>query len=285
MNFSGLTRRVVEDQSPTATDDVGGDFSVTHLPAPFPQAIVSDAQGRFVLPGVPKNCSVELYLEGDDRFATQDLLLNTGPPQQRDESDGSYRSLVKSVKPGEEAVLVLAPAQIFTGTVRYEDTGQPAPHARLMILSAQKEYGGMLDNPGRADENGRYRISPRPGTTFVIWAYPPDHTPYFVRQMRFIPWKEAGQSKVVDVTLPRGVLVKGKVVEQGSDAPIAGASVQYLAGAANRTEKTIAGWPTVHVTDEQGQFEIGVPSGSGIHCRPCASQRVCVSRNERRRAD
>ena len=57
----------------------------------------------------------------------------------------AYRSLVKNVKPGEEAVLVLAPAQIFTGTVRYEDTGEPAPHARLTILSAQQKYGGMID--------------------------------------------------------------------------------------------------------------------------------------------
>ena len=123
--FSGVTRRVGEDQR--QTEYVGGDFSISHLPAPFPQAIVSDAQGRFLVPGVPKNCGVELYLEGDDRLATQDLSLNTGPPQQRDESDGSYRSLVKSVKPGEEAVLVLAPAQVFTGTVRYERIGQRHP--------------------------------------------------------------------------------------------------------------------------------------------------------------
>ena len=261
LKFSGLTRREGNDQRPT--EHVGGDFSINHLPAPFPQAIVSDAQGRFVLPGVPKNCRVGLYLEGNDRFATQDLSLSTGTPQQRDEGDGSYRSLVKSVKPGEEAVLVLALAQVFTGTVRYEDTGEPAPHARLKILAAQQKWGGMLETAGRADENGRYRISPRPGTQFVIWAYPPDHTPYFLRQIRFIPWEEAAQSKVVDVTLPRGVLVKGKVVEQGSDAPIAGASVQYIAGAVNRTDKTIAGFPTMRLTDERGQFEIAVPSGPG----------------------
>ena len=92
-----------------------------------------------------------------------------------------------------------------------------------MILSAQKKYGGMLETAGQADEHGRYRISPRPGTSFVIWAYPPDHTPYFLRQIRFIPWEEAARSKVVDVTLPRGVLVKGKVVEQGCNSPDRGA--------------------------------------------------------------
>ena len=74
----------------------------------------------------PQDHGVHLAIEGNDRIATQSVTLNSGAPEQRPESDATYRSLVRNVKPGEEAVLPLSPAQIFEGVVRFEDTGVPA---------------------------------------------------------------------------------------------------------------------------------------------------------------
>ncbi len=233
------------------------------LPAAWPKPVLSDNEGRFVVVGVAKNQGAYLYVEGTDSFAPQDLSLNTGIPEQRGDSNSDFPTVSRNVKIGEEAAFALAPAQMFSGTVRYEDTGEAAPHARLTIWSSLRKGGGMLSVAGQADENGRYKINPRQGTYFGVNAYPPDHTPYLVRQMRFIPWDNGARAKVVDVTLPRGVLVKGKVLDQGSEAPIRAAYVQYLPGAANRIDRILTGWTDMHLTDDRGQFEIAVPPGPG----------------------
>ena len=64
-----------------------------------------------------------LKIAGTDRFAPQDLVLNSGAPEQRGDNDGTYRSLVKNIKPGEVATIPIAPAQFFVGVVRFADTG------------------------------------------------------------------------------------------------------------------------------------------------------------------
>ena len=163
--------------------------------------------------------------------------------------------IVKNFKPGEEAVLPLAPAQLFTGTVRYEDTGEPAPHARLTIWASQQKFGSMISVAGKADENGRYKISPNPGIRFGVTAYPPDGAPYLVVEWVTIPWEGGDRSKVVDVKLPRGVLVRGKVVEQDSNTPIVGASVQYHAEEEKNPShigQILTGWQDIHLTDSRG---------------------------------
>ena len=119
---------------------------------------------------------------------------------------------------------------------------------------------------GQADEKGQYKINPNPGIRFGVTAYPPDGTPYLARELEPIDWKSGDRSRAVDVKLPRGVLVRGQVLEQGFDAPIVGASIQYHpedAKNAKQSEGIVAGWQDIHVTDAQGHFEIVVLSGPG----------------------
>jgi hypothetical protein len=263
----GVSPRVAKgNQSPTEGIGLYGSFTGLRLPAAWPEQIVTGVNGRFVVHGIPKGYGVYLEVEGNDRFAPQGIHLNSGMAEQRGERDGTYRPLIKNFKPGEEAVLPLAPAQLFNGTVRYEDTGEPAPHARLTIWSSQEKFGSMFSLPGKANEKGEYRISANPGIRFGVAAYPPDDAPYLVRQINDISWEHGEKSKVVDVALPRGVLVHGKVLEGGSDAPIAGASVQYHAEAANNTNKSdsiLTGWQDIHLTDKEGRFSIVVLPGPG----------------------
>ena len=105
-----------------------GDFKSPSAFA-WPKPITSDADGRFVIHNVAAGQGVFLNVAGTDRFAPQQLAINTGLPEQRGDRDGTYRSqVVKNLKPQEEAVLPLAPAQMIEGVVRYEDTGEPAPN-------------------------------------------------------------------------------------------------------------------------------------------------------------
>jgi hypothetical protein len=215
--------------------------------------VISDDEGQFVLPGIAAGQGISIAVEGSDRFAPQDISLNTGMPEQRGERDGTYRSFVKNLKPGEEAVLALAPAQIFEGIVRYEDTGKPAAHARLTIWASQQSFGGsMVSVPGKADGEGRYRISPRPGIRFGITAYPPDGAPYLTRQLPEIDWEDGAKVKQVDVTLPRGVLVRGKVVESNSGGAVENATIQYVPEEANNphdADDILTGWQGIQALE------------------------------------
>ncbi len=124
----------------------------------------------------------------------------------------------------------------------------------------------MTSVAGRADEQGRYKINPKPGIRFGVAAYPPDGTSYLARQAEPIKWENGARSKVVDMKLPRGVLIQGKVLEEGSDAPIAVASVQYAVESANNPNKSdniVTEWQDIHLTDKEGRFKIVVLPGPG----------------------
>jgi hypothetical protein len=225
--------------------------------------IVADDQGRFVVHGLAADQGVMLEVQGDDRFALQDIAVNTGMPEERGEY-GGYRPLVKNVKPGEEVVLPLSPAQIFEGTVRYADSGEPAPHARLTILASQEESGSSMSVAGSADEHGHYHISPRPGIRFGVTAHPPAGVPYLARQTsKEIHWKGGERVKEVDLTLSRGVLVRGTVVEVGTATGVAGATVRYTPESSNNRNATNDIRTDSEVSDEDGRFAIAVLPGPG----------------------
>ena len=267
LHVSAIVARIA-DKARWPTEGVGldGNFRPSRWPLAWPEPIVTDGEGRFAIHGVPREHGVNLEVEGGERFAPQTIVLNSGMAEQRGERDATYRSLIKNLKPGEEAVLPLSPAQLFTGTVRYEDTGEPAPLARLTVWSSQEKFGSSFGLPGTADEKGRYKISAHPGIRFGVIAYPPDAVPYLAREKNDISWEDGARSKVLDIVLPRGVLIQGKVLEDGSDSPIAGAAVQYHAEEAHNprhSDNIVTGWRDIHLADKEGRFSIVVLPGPG----------------------
>jgi hypothetical protein len=248
----------------------GVGYRQARTPEAWPKSISTDEQGRFEVHGISRGHGVLLGLAGSDRFASQEIALNSGMPEQRGERDGTYRPLVKNVLVGEEAVLPLAPAQLFEGAIVYDDTGQPAPNARLTIWASQQEpAGSMTSVAGMADSKGHYQISPKPGILFGVIAYPPDGVPYLARQTRFdnaIRWQTGDTLRQVNVSLPRGVLVRGKVVELGSNVPVAGATIQYVpqeASNPNAADDILTGWQGIQLSGDRGDFEIAVLPGPG----------------------
>ena len=91
-------------------------------------------------------------------------------------------------------------------------------------------------------------------------AFAPDGQPYLVRQDEFA-WTKGAVKKEMDIKLPRGVVIRGKVTEQGTGRPLAGASVQYFPmnspdGILRRLEASVA-------SKDDGSFQIVVPPGKG----------------------
>ena len=79
-----------------------------------------------------------------------------------------------------------------------------------------------------ADEQGRFTANVALGQYYSIRAYPPEGQPYLIPEERF-EWNKGAVKTVKDIMLPRGVLLRGKVVEEGTRRPLAGASVQFFA--------------------------------------------------------
>lgn len=239
------------------------------VPPAWIAPVRSDDAGKFVLHGLAANQGVTLQVKGDDRFAQQDIALNTGMPEERGERDGTYRPLVKNVNRGEEALLALAPAKIFAGTVRYADGGAAVPHARLTIYAGDEEHGSFIGMPGVTDEQGRYRIIPWAGSYFGLLAHSPRGTAYMGRNTPpsgRVRWEGGERLKEIDLTLPRGVLVRGTVVEAGSGSPVAGAAVQYMPESSNNpndSDDILTGWQCIEVTDGEGRFTMAVLPGPG----------------------
>jgi len=263
-----LQVRGIMQRGGTGQSREGVGYRGKDIPAAWLAPITCDSQGRFTIHGVPAGHGVYLDVEGNDRFAPQDIALNTGMSEQRGERDATYRSLVRNVPPGEEAVLPLAPAQLFEGFVQYEDTGEVVPHARLSIWASQQpQFGSMVSVGGAADAEGRYRIRPKPGVRFGVTAYPPDGVPYLIRQTsEAIRWETGDRVKQVDLTLPRGVLVRGKVVTAGASAPLSNVSIQYIPEEANNpraSSSILTGWQGIQISNPEGQFQIAVLPGPG----------------------
>ena len=76
------------------------------------------------------------------------------------------------------------------------------------------------------DADGRFRTNPPSGDRYYIAAWPPPGQPYLVPS-RFLDWPKGALEQSLDVVMPRGVAVQGKVTEEGSGKPIAGAAAYF----------------------------------------------------------
>src|SRR5262249_31982441 len=150
----------------------------------------------------------------DERSARQTL--------QRIETGSSEKS--------REATLLLQPPQVVEGRVTQADTRRPVPHARLIVVGEDKKFGEPTFQHGqvtaRADAQGRVRVSAFPGTPLAVKAFPPEGTPY-LSVSKDVAWPRGAARQQIDLALPRGVLVRGRVTEAGSGRAVAGAAITF----------------------------------------------------------
>ncbi len=211
----------------------------------WPRPLKSDDQGRIVIHGGVRGTSVSLGVD-DLRFARQGLTLDTG--------------LMAAFR---EKTLALQPSRIIEGRVIAADTGKPVPNA-IVSASTFVENAtarGYFTAKFHADEKGHFKMNPIAGASYTLGAFPTSGEPYLVPQEEFaIP---RGAIKAThDIKMPRGVLIAGKVVEEGTGRPLAGSSIQYMP--MNRDGRgVLSGWQAIEASGETGEFRIAVPPGKG----------------------
>lgn len=194
----------------------------------WPRPVITDNEGRFTLAAIGRQLSVNFYIR-DSRFAPQRIRVQT------DNQEGP-----------KEFTLALQPATILTGRVIAAATGETV--AQTVVAGA------------RGDDQGKFIASLSAGKRHRIEAFPAENAPYLVCAEE-MTWPKGAIKKVMDIKLPRGAIIRGKVIEAGTGRALRGASVQYLA--ARSPSRVIDGWQAVVASKDDGSYQIVVPSGKG----------------------
>jgi RNA polymerase sigma factor (sigma-70 family) len=165
--------------------------------------------------------------------------------------------------------LVLPPGQVVEGRIVYADTRKPVSHARLMIVSPY-----IVDE--KADADGRFRISIFSGQfskgDVGVHAWAPDGELYMPASQG-VHFDKGVVRREVELALPRGVPIRGKIVESGSGKPVAGAFVTYNGDSNVRVRSgpdgsyQIGGWPAtaarLMVTHPSGEYLTQIVGSAG----------------------
>jgi RNA polymerase sigma factor (sigma-70 family) len=177
----------------------------------WPKTLTADKDGWVTVRGFGPGQEVGLDVR-DDRFGPGLVWLSS-------DMDGKVK----------EEPAVLQPAQTFEGRVIAEGTGKPLAKTRLAIVSYHdgKNYVSFVPRPGEpTDADGRFRVTGYPSERFTVQVFGPEGQPYLgVRKE--VAWPRGAVKHEIEIALPRGMLVRGKVTEESSGRPIAGARIIY----------------------------------------------------------
>ncbi len=208
----------------------------------WPRAVTTDESGHFMLANIGRDMTVYLAVR-DTRFAVQSIPVRT-------DGRGGPR----------EITMTLQPATIVEGRALAADTGRPIPRAIITVGSAVTPFFSGTGQRFPADYQGRFTAHVEPGTHYSIRAYPPEGQPYLIPEQRF-EWTKGAIKRSMDIALPRGVLIRGKVVEKGTGRSLAGSSVQFIPSPGR--EDIMTDWQSIVASQDDGSFQIAVAPGKG----------------------
>jgi RNA polymerase sigma factor (sigma-70 family) len=265
VDLQGAPARDVALRLLAVAEKRGESFVAAAGPAPgrpgwFPP-LRTNAEGRFEVRGVGPEQAVVLLVR-DPRFTPVTLELGkkikpdaeAGPPAAQEEG---------------EIVRVLDPPRTLRGRVVYADTGKPAAGA---VVTAANNFKTTTGPDGHFKLNARW--APNRGEMFMAAQPPPGPgggpSPY-LGMFRFVRQPKGPTVKTPDVvfTLPRGVVVHGKVVEAGSGKAVGGAGVCLVPRQKPvASPDFFAAHPAVGLTHPvyakaDGAFALTVPAGTG----------------------
>ncbi len=227
------------------------------IPEFWPKAILTDADGRFTLRGVPRGVYATLSFRNQD-YALDEVTVST-------RTDGKISNLMKAfeivpVKP--DFSYALKPARPVVGRVTDKATGKPLTGIAVEMIP-MRSHGG-LSFRGRTDADGRYRISGHwTDRTYHTTVYPPANSGYLDATDVQQGWPAGAKEMVKDFALAKSQVVTGRVIDQATKQPVAGAAVVYQPEPKNTNNVGKHDFRNPTVTDGEGRFSITALPGPG----------------------
>ncbi len=292
LDIEGLPRagarvRVIEvtlPETPTAGFGVDAPESTLHLgmslDAVIPSA-VTDADGRFVLRGIGRGRRAMLVVDAPGTecrrfFVTVDKTLTTPTRlgyqaamsdtmmMQPEALNGTaehygpvFTHMVPSVRP-------------FRGTVTEAKTGNPIPDVSVVVVNGPNSD---VHFEAKTDAAGHYVIHGVPeGTDSCVVRFIPPPGTDWVQRDGDLAHRSTDPRDGIDVSLERGVRIRGRVVEKGTGKPVR-ARAEYLPFDGNPhrrdmrfgSEAGYFGGYRLLSTDFDGNFEvIGVAGRAAV---------------------
>jgi protocatechuate 3,4-dioxygenase beta subunit len=249
--------------------------------APWPAPAVTDASGRFTLRGIGTGSAVTVRVRGNGQVASAEFHFPARPEARPPEVTFSG---------GEPYVI--------EGQVTDARTGRPVRRAPVQVdVSGAALFTGnwpvAADWKGRqglvgqwclpgsppvmmvpavsglTDDEGRYRLSAFRNDEFLrqfsVTARGPEGQTYLtVRTTR--NWPRGRTRLEVNLALPPGVRVQGRVTEAPSGKPVPGARIDFWSKTLKVTVGGMRGpdgvvYPAPRETDADGAFDLIVPPG------------------------
>ncbi len=218
---------------------------------------VTDAKGHFQLRGLPPEQLVTLFIRHDEYVHRWVWAATTSIPQpplkMPRRNQGRIQIATETVYPDRFA-LALDSGRHLTGRVLDDRMQKPVAGARVELSVGQRA------NYALCDSEGRYAFHGLPVGVYVLSAESPIGGNSVGRRVPVRITREQ-QSVNVDLSLPAGQSITGKVVDDQSGEGVAGVLVHYDAAAtvANQAQPMVP--PAL--TDAQGRFRLLLPPGKG----------------------
>jgi RNA polymerase sigma factor (sigma-70 family) len=233
-----------------------------------PISTTTGADGRFKLTGIGRDRIAELMIFGTGIATTRAHVFSRPEPEIRI-SDRRMMRREPSIVHAPKFQLALAPSVRVQGKVRDKDSGRPI--AGLEIQAAVFDEQSLLPAPGisaTTDAEGSYRVDGlSKAPAYRLFIKTAKGLPYTNATLQ-VPADSPGLEPVAfDITLKRGVLIRGKIVDKITGQPLAG-SVNYYTFGSNPNLPAYAGFMESYEQyanlDEQGRYEVVALPGRGL---------------------
>jgi hypothetical protein len=282
-----------EDLTPVIKSGMRGNVPGKYLAASvagLPQAITTDRDGRFRLTGIGRERVVSLRISGptiqsSDIYVMTRLDLKASlvrherPPLPIADSPSTSGGMMVY---GARFELAVGPTKPIDGIVRDRATGRPLPGAVIVAVFVYERDGkveGWNNTPGsastKADDRGRFHLVGAPKSPDLgLHVSSPEREPYLETTERI--GDTPGLAPIVhDVSLTRGIPVRGRLIDRLSGRPVRGVVHYFLLAENPRYDElrhfmlTLSRAPT----GDDGSFSIVALDGPGLLAASAYSDR------------
>jgi hypothetical protein len=235
------------------------------LPRYWPQSVKTDADGRFSIPGNDNAGSALLRITAEG-FGLHGVAVTDDEAVaawNKRKSDGDTTPPLAN-----NFTLVLEPPREFEGIVTDAKTGRPVAGTEL-VLESWRNCGQFWNRQvarATSDAQGHYRfLVPATGREHHFRVYPPlGYAPlgaHLYLEKKFVELFGNGRVFHNDIPLTPGHVVRGRVIDADSRAPLPDAAVFYRSGKIVRNDY---GFSEPVRTNDRGEFKITAVEGPGL---------------------